>query len=383
MGLDLLMPAPAEQFPPPTLRKLRIRLRNWFRKASRPLPWRETRNPYYIWISEVMLQQTTVKAVVPYFDRFVEQFPTVQDLAAASEEDVLRHWEGLGYYSRGRNLRRGAIQICEQHNGMMPTDVGTLQQIPGIGRYTAGAIVSFAYDRGAPILEANTVRVYSRLLGYRDDPRKAAGQRLLWDLAALLPPKTGAGLTNQALMEVGSLVCRPQNPDCPACPLQEFCTAFRLGLQQEIPVAAKRPEITPLVEGAIAVQRQGRFFVRRRSNEERWSGLWDFPRCSVRSLEYATRLSRQALRPVERELTDHLQQDWGLRIALQGDPLQIRHSVTRYRIRLLCYQAEWLSGSIPDGETRWATPEELASLPLSVTARQFADQLKLDTGASR
>ncbi|MCA9079834.1 MAG: A/G-specific adenine glycosylase [Planctomycetaceae bacterium] len=367
--------SPSERFDSATLRRLRTRLKRWFRSRSRPLPWRETRDPYRIWISEVMLQQTTVAAVVPYFERFLDRFPTVQELAASSEEEVLRYWEGLGYYSRGRNLRLGAIAICEQHGGELPADVETLQQLPGIGRYTAGAIVSFAYDRAAPILEANTIRVYARLLGYDDDPLRAAGQRLLWELAALLPPKSGAGVINQSLMEVGSLVCRPQMPQCPDCPLQEFCRAFQLGLQEVIPPKKQRPQITQLVEGTIALRRRGKYLVRRRGPDERWAGMWDFPRFPLTSVDYNARLTAMSTRSVQEELFDSLHSNWGLTASQPGDLHQIRHSVTRYRIRLLCLHVVYDSGPVQHDDSQWATLQQLAELPLTRTSRQFAEHL--------
>ena len=168
---------------------LRRRLIRWYERHARDLPWRHTTDPYRVWISEIMLQQTTVAAVVPYFQRFLTRFPTVRDLAAADENDVLRLWEGLGYYSRARNLRKAAQVIVSEHEGVFPCEVDVLQKLPGIGRYTAGAIASFAFDRRAPIVEANTLRLYCRLLGYADDPRSAVGQQALWSLAEAILPK--------------------------------------------------------------------------------------------------------------------------------------------------------------------------------------------------
>lgn len=319
-----------------------------------------------------MLQQTTVKAVVPYFERFIARFPTIETLASASEEEVLRYWEGLGYYSRGRNLRRAAIRINEAFSGAMPESLNDLQSLPGIGRYTAGAIMSFAFNQPAPILEANTLRLYARLLGYAEDPRNVAGQHLLWSFASLLPTGTQSGQVNQALMELGSLVCTPRDPSCSRCPLNEFCIAFRNGQQTHIPLLAKRPEITPLVEACVAVQRDGRWLLRRREDTERWAGLWDFPRGPVDSIRYSQRLTQSLRAAVATELEHQLAADWQMTAQLTTHEMQIRHSVTRYRIRLLCFQATWLHGNPTQGTTRWATPEEITELPLTVTARQVA-----------
>ena len=197
----------------------RRRLLAWYGKHARNLPWRRSRDPYRVWVSEVMLQQTTVAAVKPYFERFLAAFPTVEKLAIADEHQVLRLWEGLGYYRRARGLHAAARQVVGEHRGKFPRDVPTLMQLPGIGRYTAGAIASIAFDVPAPILEANTIRLLSRIIGYRDDPTKTPGQWLLWQTAEDLLPQKDVARFNQALMELGSLVCTPANPKCDQCPL--------------------------------------------------------------------------------------------------------------------------------------------------------------------
>ncbi|MGI9427831.1 MAG: A/G-specific adenine glycosylase, partial [Bythopirellula sp.] len=206
---------------------LRRRLLTWYSKHARDLPWRKSNNPYRVWVSEVMLQQTQVETVKPYFQRFMKAFPTVRKLALADEQHVLRLWEGLGYYRRARGLHAAARKIVSEHRGRFPRDVETLQTLPGIGRYTAGAIVSIAYDQRAPILEANTIRLLARLIGYRDDPTKTAGQKLLWQTAEEVLPRKDIARFNQALMELGSLVCKPANPICPECPLESLCIAHR------------------------------------------------------------------------------------------------------------------------------------------------------------
>ena len=259
------------------LRRFRTNLKRWHTQHGRDLPWRNCRDAYKVWISEIMLQQTTVVAVKPYFERFLQRFPDVAALAAADEEDVLRLWEGLGYYSRARNLHRAARAIVER-GGMFPSTVEELLQLPGIGRYTAGAIVSFAFDRPAPILEANTLRLYSRLLGYRDDPRSTVGQRLLWSFAEQLVPTKAAGEFNQALTDLGATVCTPTDPRCDDCPVAACCRALAEQAQADIPQAARRPEITALHEACIAIESNGCFLLIRRPEGARWAGLWDFVR---------------------------------------------------------------------------------------------------------
>jgi A/G-specific adenine glycosylase len=344
-------------------RSLRKALRPWYRRHARDLPWRRTRDPYRIWISEIMLQQTTVTAVVPYFDRFLHRFPSIADLALADEQEVLRHWEGLGYYSRARNIHRAARQLHEESSGEFPRDVAALQALPGIGRYTAGAIASFAFDLPAPIVEANTLRLYSRLLALTTDPRTSAGQRALWEFAGRVLPRREAGAFNQALMELGSQVCTPVEPNCAECPLQRCCGAFAAGLQREIPAAVKRPDPTPLVEAAVAVERDGAYLLHRRPPGARWAGLWDFPRfgCDPEERDRAAAVAAQ------------LREHFGVEVEMDEQIAEFRHTVTRYRITLHCYRATLMvAPPAATADQRWATPAEFADYPLCVTGRKLA-----------
>ena len=200
--------------------QFRRRILAWFRRNARDLPWRRTRDPYAIWVSEIMLQQTQVVTVIGYFERFLAAFPSIADLAAADEQQVLRLWEGLGYYRRARQLHAAARVIVAEHQGRFPRDPEQIRALPGIGRYTAGAIASIGWDAREPILEANTIRVFSRLLAYRGDPQKNAGQQRLWEFAAGVLPKKDTGLFNQALMELGSEICTPRGPLCDQCPVR-------------------------------------------------------------------------------------------------------------------------------------------------------------------
>lgn len=356
---------------PEWLRRLWRGLRRWYARHARDLPWRRGGEPYAVWISEIMLQQTTVAAVVPYFERFLARFPTVDALAAADESDVLRLWEGLGYYSRARNLHRAARTVALEHGGRFPADVAELQRLPGIGRYTAGAIASFAFDLPAPIVEANSLRVYCRLIGYVSDPKSAEGQRALWRFAESVVPPREPGRINQALMELGATVCTPSAPDCPACPVKACCRAFADGTQAEIPRVASRPKPTRLVEAALAVRKGGRVLLRRRGPGEWWTGLWDFPRVAMESPPP----SREAFAEgVASRLETSLHDETGIRAALGERLGEFSHSVTRYRIRLSCYAAEHRGGRFRRGvELRWVHPEELRTLPLSKPGRRIAE----------
>jgi A/G-specific adenine glycosylase len=348
---------------------VRQRAGRWFRRHARDLPWRQTRDPLAVWLSEVMLQQTQVATVQPYYARFLARFPTIAALAAADEQDVLRLWEGLGYYRRARQLHQAARRIVAEHGGRFPREFDDVVRLPGIGRYTAGAVLSIAFDQPQPILEANTARLWCRLLGYGGDPASAAGQRLLWAAAAAVLPRRGSGQVNQALMELGSLVCSPRQPRCDVCPLAALCGARQAGLEATIPRAAPRPAVTAVREAAVVVRRRGRVLLLRRPEGGRWAGLWDFPRFA---------LSADGPAALRRELAENVRRLTGVEI-IPGERLTtLSHSVTRFRIRLECYAAECAAtgdGARPPTELRWVRPAELADYPLNTTARKLARQL--------
>src|SRR5262245_39075723 len=280
------------------LRAARQRLIAWYRRHARELSWRGTRDPYAVWVSEIMLQQTQVVTVERYYPRFLEAFPTISALAAAREDHVLRLWEGLGYYRRARQLHAAAKKIVAEHAGEFPTDAEQVRQLPGIGRYTAGAILSIAFDRREPILEANTIRLLSRLLAYRGDPTSSAGQNLLWQLAEALLPKKDCGHFNQALMELGSLVCTPREPKCDTCPLNSLCPTNREGLQNVIPMPKRQPVMEDLHEVAVVITWHGKVLLRKCTEGERWAGLWDFPRFGVQAGDGVT-VSQQVVENVK------------------------------------------------------------------------------------
>lgn len=345
-------------------------LQRWYETHGRDLPWRGERDPYRVWLREIMLQQTTVTAVVPYLQRFLQAFPTVESLAAADEMAVLRLWEGLGYYSRARNLHRAARQLMTDFAGTFPGDAEGLEALPGIGRYTAGAIASFAFNHPAPIVEANTLRLHARLLGYEGDPRSKDGQQQLWSSAAKVveaaTSKFGPAAINQALMDFGATVCTPQNPRCSECPLNRWCAAFAAGKQAEIPQPPARAVITDVIDATVAVHHRSRYLLRQRAAEERWAGLWDFPRYAID--ETASLLST---------VTEGVRDQTGLSIALGDEIATLKHSVTRYRITLRCFTATVCGGCMHSEETlRWVAPADFSEYPLSVTGRKFAERLR-------
>jgi len=379
-------------------RRLRSRVLKWYDQHGRKLPWRESADPYRIWISEIMLQQTTVAAVVPYFEGFINQFPSVHHLAAAEQDQVMRMWEGLGYYSRARNLHKAAQVIVTELDGHFPESVDELQQLPGIGPYTAGAISSFAFDLPAAIVEANTLRLFSRLIELNVDPRSTAGQKTLWKFAAWIVSRKRPADFNQAVMDIGSQVCTPKDPDCRRCPLMASCKAFEAGRQNEIPNAAPKQQITDMVEVSIAVRKGHRFLLRQRTEAERWTGLWDFLRFEVSAEEAsAIRLpeksrSKTNTLPGQRSLfaadepSDALllpntiaaraEEQTGLVLSTYVPVMEIRHAVTRYRIRLLCIECQPTAGRLRAASGfRWFPKNQLQPLPLSKTGRQLADRV--------
>jgi A/G-specific adenine glycosylase len=345
---------------------LRRRLLKWYRDHARDLPWRKSCDPYRVWLSEVMLQQTQVATVREYFEQFVAALPDVRQLAAADERQVLRLWEGMGYYRRARQLHAAAKEIVSQRGGEFPSDVGELMNLPGIGRYTAGAIASIAFGRRAPILEANTSRLFSRLICFQGDPSNADGQRLLWRTSEEILPHKNVAEFNQALMELGSLVCTPAEPRCAECPLSGLCGARARGLQREIPPPKARKEYTELREAAVVLRHRGRVLMRQCGTDERWAGLWDFPRFSLEAegpLFAADEIAEKVLRQT------------GIRCIPGPLIKRLRHGVTRFRITLDCYEATYAGGrarSASGVPVRWIKRDELEHLPFSTTGRKLA-----------
>lgn len=353
---------------PSRVREFRRVLLAWYRKHGRSLPWRDTSDPYRIWISEIMLQQTTVAAVIPYYQRFFERFPTLHHLAEAPEQELLRLWEGLGYYSRARNLHRAAKLLVGHCGGEFPTTAESLQELPGIGRYTAGAIASFAFDLPAPIVEANTQRLYARLLALRGDPRTTQNQSTLWGFAAgLHSPRAGGGTLNQSLMELGARICTPADPKCNDCPVRQFCEADRLKLVDRIPELAPRKEMTDVHECALLIHRRGKWLLRQIPTGERWAGLWDFPRLKLGEL---SRKSPPAL--IGLDIPGRLNSEYGVQAEFVDQLRRMKHTVTRFRIQLDLALLEHRGGT-PNASlaAKWYAPSELHELPLPVTGRKI------------
>jgi A/G-specific adenine glycosylase len=311
-----------------------------------------------------MLQQTQVATVIPYYERFLRTFPTVEALARAHESDVLLLWEGLGYYRRARSMHQAAQKIVAEHHGIIADNPETLAQLPGLGRYTVNAILSQAFDRRVPILEANSRRVLCRLLGIDQDPRRAEVDKLLWESAEnLLPRRKGAGRFNQALMELGALVCTPRKPMCSDCPLSRHCVARRQGRQEEIPVRTVPPKIEEVDDLALVIRRKDQVLIVQRPAVGRWAGLWEFPHHELTPGESHLQAAKRLLERME------------LRAELGAELVTIRHAVTRFRITLVCLEARHLQGRFRCDQFQqgsWVDPARLQDFPFSSPQRKLA-----------
>jgi A/G-specific adenine glycosylase len=353
---------------------IQARLIDWYESNQRELPWRLNRDPYRILTSEMMLVQTTVTAVVPYFNRFMSLFPTVADLAAADEAQVLKAWEGLGYYRRARQLHSAARMIVAKHGGVIPSDPEALRELPGVGRYIAGAILSFAFDLPAPIVEANVQRVLTRLLAWSGNLESSATQARLWQAATRLLPDRGAGQFNQALMELGAIVCTPRAPKCLFCPVSALCRARALGVQESLPVKSRRPAPLEVVEACTLVTRRGRILIVQRAPGRLWEHLWEFPTVHIAGADPAGRGFGESVEIAEgvRRLTG---------IAVDVGPLvrTVNFSVTKHRVRLDVHSGIGLSQKLKPGPglvaAIWEKPSALGDYPFGAAGRRLIADL--------
>ncbi|MCS7208274.1 MAG: A/G-specific adenine glycosylase [Fimbriimonadales bacterium] len=356
---------PSFALDPAWVAELRRALLEWFGTHKRPTPWRDNPDPYRVWVSEVMLQQTQTATVIPYFERFIARFPTVQALAEAPLEEVLRYWEGLGYYARARNLHRAAQQVVRD-GGQLPSTPDRLRELPGVGAYTAGAIASIAFGQPAPVVDGNVVRVLARLLWLAGDLRTTEAQKSLWQIAEQLVDPVRPGEFNQALMELGSTVCTPTQPRCDACPVRCLCEAYRRGRPTAVPEPRRRPPLRTITEVSAIIERERRYLLAQRAPEGLWGGLWEFPRATCVTHESLEAVAERAARQV----------------GIQAAPLRaltlVRHTVTYSRIQLYGYLCTWQAGEAQAEEYRaiaWATLDEISQYPLPAPQRRLAAAL--------
>jgi A/G-specific adenine glycosylase len=337
-------------------------LPDWYRRHRRDLPWRRRRDAYAIWVSEIMLQQTRVATVVPYFQRWMRRFPDVAALAAAPLERVLKAWEGLGYYSRARNLHRAARKLVADFGGALPADTRRLRALPGIGRYTAGAIASIAFGLDEPVLDGNVTRVLCRVFRIRRRPTEAGVRRRLWSLARRLIPTGQAGLFNQALMDLGATLCTPRSPRCLICPLRDVCLACVHGEQAQLPRRAARKQVPHHDVLAALLQERGRVLLARRPTEGLLGGLWELPGGRLET----GRMSPAALRRIGRAAVG---------IELIVGPLLGRfdHAFTHFRMTLhvfACRRDGGRARPIGYAACKWLRRAELDAVPLATLHRR-------------
>jgi len=345
----------------------------WFAQEARNLPWRRTLDPYGIWVSEIMLQQTQVKTVLPYWERWMRELPAAHALARAPQDKVLKLWEGLGYYTRARNLQKAAQLIAREHGGNFPTAFDDILALPGVGRYTAGAIASIAFNQPAPILDGNVIRVLTRLFGITENPREKSVNARLWSLAEALVSTSAnsqfsihnfqfsisgpCSALNQSLMELGALVCTPRQPRCEQCPVRSHCVAFRQSRTAELPNLGAREKATLRRFVAFLAEHKGRWLVRQRPAGVVNAQLWEFPNLEINGpVEVATAAS-EAL---------------GFAPAAIEPLATVRHSITRYRIELQAYRVTPpREPSQAPSDSRWLTADLVEALAFTSAHRKL------------
>jgi A/G-specific adenine glycosylase len=337
-------------------------LLNWYSTEKRDLPWRWTKDPYKILVSEVMLQQTQVETVIPYYNRWMDQFDSVDKLASASLDKILNLWEGMGYYSRAKNLHRAAQEIVKKYQSRFPESFRDLIKLPGIGKYTAGAVASIAFNQAVPAVDANVKRVISRLLCSHSPPQK------IWDIAQSLIDKNSPADFNQAMMELGALICISKNPRCKICPVSSFCQAYKRGVQERFPPKRKSRKIEEISTVLGILVDNGKIYIQKRPLEGLWGGLWEFPGGKIEPGEAA-----------EEALYREIREELGVEIIIIGREKSIRHAYTRFRVILYPYLCQLKRNAplIPQvAELRWVLLEELSRFAFPAANRKIIQILK-------
>ncbi len=344
----------------------------WYERHGRDLLWRRTRDPYRIWVSETMLQQTQVETVLPYYERFLARFPSLQALGAARLDDVLKAWEGLGYYARARNLHKGAQFVVREYGGALPANIGALREIPGIGRYTAGAIASIAFGQDEPTLDGNIRRVLARICGVRADVRTPAVQEQLWGFAREVLPAGRAGDFNQALMDLGASICVARRPRCLLCPISDECEAFQHGWQDVIPLRSQK-KATPHHTIAVGViWKAGRILIQQRKAEGLLGGLWEFAGGKVETGESPGEACR-------REIKEEL----GISVRVRDEFIVVEHGYTHFSVTIHAFNCDYLRGKprpLSATRVRWIFPSQMTRFAWPAANRKIIAALTDQSG---
>ncbi len=353
-------------------RAIKTQLLPWFAENKRSMPWRSNRTPYRVWISELMLQQTRVDQATPYFRRFMKRFPSLTSLASASQEDVLKMWEGLGYYSRARNLHKASRIIVEEMNRRFPSDYDDLIKLPGVGSYTAAAIGSLAFNQDLAVLDGNVIRVLSRLYAYTQDTRSSAARAELQQMAENLLVKGEAGNYNEAMMELGATVCLPMNPKCDVCPVTPACLAARSGRPTDYPVKAPRKKVPHIVVGAAVVRnRKGEVLIAQRREQDMLGGLWEFPGGK-----------QEAGETIQQCIARELKEELGINIEVNDFLTTVHHAYSHFTMEMHTYYARIKSGRprpLHCQDYRWVRIPVLRDFPYSKADLNIIAELQKNT----
>lgn len=347
------------------IRQFNHNLLKWFYQKGRHLPWRETNNPYYIWISEVMLQQTQVNTVIPYFNQFISRFPTPDVLADAPEQEVLKSWEGLGYYSRARNLQSGVREVVEKYNGQLPDNKEDLLSIHGIGPYTAAALLSMAFSQPEPAIDGNLMRVLSRVFLIDDDISKQKTRKKFEQLASELIAETDPSAFNQSLMDLGAMICRPKKTDCEQCPVNEFCLAYDEGAQLEYPVKSGKSKPRTLNYAVLLItDKQGRYLIEQRPEKGLLAGMWQFPMVALDEYED------------QHQRASYIQTRYGANVIPVSEPFSYTHRFSHLIWNLSLLEGWQLDQIGLRERQKWVPFTELSHYPFPVAHQKVIEWIK-------
>jgi len=348
---------------PKDIKRFRKQIVEWYHKHHRKLPWRETDDPYCIWVSEVMLQQTQINTVVPYYQRFLLRFPDVKRLAAADVQDILKVWEGLGYYARARNLHRASGIVLAEHGGDLPDTWEAIRKLPGVGDYIAAAVLSIAFNQPYAVVDGNVKRVLARLFEIDAPVNKSSSYKIFKEAAGRLLERRDPGVFNQAMMELGAMVCKPKQPVCDICPLCAFCLAFQRQSVDKYPKRTKRPAV-PLHHIVVGVvYKNNKMLITRRKPEGLLGGLWEFPGGKVGENESP---ETACIREIEEEVN--------LRVEIDTYVTRVKHAYTHFKILMDVFSCRHVSGKVKlNGpvDFRWITPHEIDRFPFPKANHKF------------